>query len=142
MSVAFSPREHQKLGIRFLREHARCNLFATPGAGKTSMVYSVLATLKLLGSSYFPALVIAPKGVCELTWPAEARMWTDFNDLRIVQLLGDERMRLDGIMSWGDVYLINYEHIPWLMQQYAGKKWPFRIVIADESTKLKNLKVS
>ncbi len=142
MSQKFIARPHQKQGIRFLREHARCNLFATPGAGKTSMVYALLDMLKLAGSSFFPALVIAPKAVCELTWPAEREKWTDFNDMRVVQILGDERMRLDGMLSWGDVYVINYENLPWLIQQYAGKKWPFRIVVADESTRLKNLKVN
>jgi hypothetical protein len=140
VSLVYTPRPHQRLGTRFLREHARCNLFATPGAGKTSMVYSLLSTLRLAGSAYFPALVIAPKAVCELTWPAEARKWTQFNDMRIVSILGDERSRLDGVLSWGDVYLINYENLPWLIQQYAGKPWPFRIVIADESTKLKGFR--
>ncbi len=140
MSQKFTPREHQRLGIRFLREHSRCNLFATPGAGKTSMVYALLDMLKLAGSSFFPALVIAPKTVCELTWPAEREKWTCFNDMRVVQMVGDERLRLDGLLSYGDVYLINYENLPWLIQQYAGKPWPFRIVIADESTKLKGFR--
>jgi hypothetical protein len=142
MSVSFTPRPHQKLGIRFIRDTPRCNLWATPGAGKTSMVYALLETLRMAGSAFFPALVIAPKAVCELTWPAEREKWTEFQDMRLVQILGNERARLDGMLSWGDVYLINYENLPWLVQQYAGKPWPFRIVIADESTKLKNVKVN
>ncbi len=133
----FTARPHQRLGIRFLREHQRCNLFATPGAGKTSMVYMLLEMLRMAGSTFFPALVIAPKAVCELTWPAEASKWTTFHDIRVAQILGDESLRMDGLMSMADVYLINYENIPWLVQQFAGKTWPFRIVIADESTKLK-----
>jgi SNF2 family DNA or RNA helicase len=140
VSRPFTPRPHQKLGARFLRDHPRCNLFATPGAGKTSMVYSLLETLRMAGSAFFPALVIAPKAVCELTWPAEREKWTEFNDMRVVQILGNERMRLDGMLSLGDVYLINYENLPWLINQYAGKKWPFRIVVADESTKLKGFR--
>jgi SNF2 family DNA or RNA helicase len=141
VSQKFTPREHQQLGIQFLREHPRCNLFATPGSGKTSMVYALLNILKLAGSSFFPALVIAPKTVCELTWPAEQAKWTAFNDLRVVQILGSERMRTDGLLSWGDVYLVNYDNLQWLVKQYAGKPWPFKIVIADESTRLKNLRV-
>ncbi len=137
MSQVFTPRPHQRQGITFLREHARCNLFATPGAGKTSMVYALLSMLELAGSAFFPALVIAPKAVCELTWPAEQAKWTQFGGLRVVQMLGNERMRMDGMLSYGDVYLINYDNLQWLIQQYAGKPWPFRIVIADESTRLK-----
>ncbi len=137
MSRTFTPRPHQKLGIRFIRDNPRCNLFATPGAGKTSMVYALLATLRMAGSAFFPALIIAPKAVCELTWPAERDKWTEFQDMRVVSLLGDERRRIDGILTVGDVYVINYENLPWLIQQFAGKPWPFRIVVADESTKLK-----
>ncbi len=132
---------HQALGRRFLREHPRCNLWATPGAGKTGMVYSLLDHLKLLGSDFFPALVIAPKAVCEMTWPDEQRKWTDFNDMRVVQLLGDQEMRINGMLTLGDVYVINYDNLQWLLAQYNGKTWPFRIVIVDESTRLKNLVV-
>lgn len=140
MTQLFTPRDHQKLGIRFLRDTPRCNLFATPGAGKTSMVYSLLSTLRMLGSAFFPALVIAPKTVAELTWPAEREKWRQFNDLTVVPILGNERLRTNGMLSWGDVYVTNYENLPWLIEQYAGKPWPFRIVIADESTKLKGFR--
>ncbi len=106
------------------------------------MVYALLSTLKLAGSSFFPCLIIAPKAVCELTWPAEREKWTEFNDLRVVPIMGTERTRMDGMLSWGDVYLINYENLPWLVQQYAGKPWPFRIVVADESTKIKSYRAN
>ena len=100
------------------------------------MVYALLSMLELAGSAFFPALVIAPKAVCELTWPAEREKWTEFQDLRVVQILGEERMRLDGILTWGDVYVINYENLPWLIAQYAGKPWPFRIVRSRAATTL------
>jgi len=128
------------MGTKFLRDHPRCNLWATPGARKTSMVYALLTQLKMLGSAFFPALVIAPKAVAELTWPAERDKWTAFHGLRIVSLLGDERTRTDALLSLGDVYVINYENLPWLIAQFAGKPWPFRIVIADESTKIKSFR--
>jgi SNF2 family DNA or RNA helicase len=137
VSQLFIPRPHQKLGIKFIRDHARCNLFATPGSGKTSMVFMLLEHLRLLGSSFFPALVIAPKAVCELTWPAERDKWATFHELSVVQILGQERQRTDALLSLGDVYVVNYENLPWLVAQFAGKPWPFRIVIADESTRLK-----
>ena len=140
MSMKYIAKPHHKLGIRFIKNTPRCNLFATPGSGKTGMVYSLLDILKLAGSSFFPALVIAPKMVCEMTWPAERDKWTDFNDMRVVQVLGDEQMRINGILSYGDIYVINYENLPWLIQQYAGKKWPFRIVIVDESSKLRGFR--
>lgn len=140
MSQIFSPRPHQKLGIRFLLDHPRCNLHATVGTGKTSMVYAMLDMLRLAGSTFFPALVIAPKAVCEMTWPDERDKWTRFNGMRVVQLAGNEKLRVDGLLTVGDIYLINYENLPWLIQQYAGKRWPFRIVIADESSRLRGFR--
>jgi SNF2 family DNA or RNA helicase len=140
MGRVFVPRPHQRLGIQFIREHPRCNLFATPGSGKTGMVFMLLEQLRMLGSAYFPALVIGPKAVCELTWPDEQRKWSTFQDMRVVNMVGAERERTNGLLTWGDVYLINYENVPWLVQQYAGKPWPFRIVIADESTRLKSFR--
>lgn len=137
MSLVYTPRPHNRLGIKFIRDHPRCNLFATPGSGKTGMVYMLLEQLRLLGSSYFPALVIAPKAVCELTWPAERDKWSTFHGLSVVQVLGNDRQRTDALLTLADVYVVNYENLPWLVAQFAGKPWPFRIVIADESTRLK-----
>lgn len=140
MSQSYTPRPHQKLAVDFIMKNQRCNLWAVPGMGKTSIIYAVLDILRLAGSSFFPVLVIAPKAVCELTWPAEQLKWTQFKDLRIVQILGNEDLRNNALMTIGDVYVINYENVPWLIQSFAGRKWPFRIVVADESTKLKNFR--
>jgi hypothetical protein len=101
--------------------------------GKSATTYSVLDMLMLLGSSFFPALVIAPKKVCELTWPSEQRKWLDFKGLKVVSILGEADVRSDAIMSKGDVYLINYDNVPWLAERL---KWPFKIVISDEARRL------
>lgn len=63
----FDAAAHQKIAARFLYDHPRCNLWAVPGMRKTSITYMLLDLLKLVGSAYFPALVIAPLKVCELT---------------------------------------------------------------------------
>ncbi len=140
--VPYTPREYQKIATRFILNTPRCNLWAVPGMGKTSTVYSVLDLLTMCGSNFFPALVIAPKKVCELTWPAEQKKWLDFKGLKVVSILGEADARDDALMSKGDVFLINYDNIQWLMDRLKRKKWPFRIVIADESTKLKSFRGS
>jgi SNF2 family DNA or RNA helicase len=142
VSEIWTPRPHQQLARSFILKHQRCNLWAVPGMGKTSIVYSALDLLKLAGSSFFPALVIAPKKVCELTWPAEQTKWTDFKDMRIVEILGSQDLRDNALMTMGDVYVINYENVPWLISAFSGRNWPFRVVIADESTKLKNFRLN
>lgn len=138
--IHYTPREYQILASRFILNTPRCNLWAVPGMGKTSASYSVLDILQMCGSNFFPALVIAPKKVCELTWPAEQKKWIEFNGLKVVQILGEADVRDDALMSKGDVYVINYDNVPWLMERLKRKKWPFRIVIADESTRLKSFR--
>jgi superfamily II DNA or RNA helicase len=102
--VKFTPREYQRIARDFILDHQRCNLFAVPGMGKTSTVYSVIDILKLCGSSFFPVLVIAPKKVVELPWPSEQKKWLDFNGLRVVSILGEATTRDEALMAKGDVF--------------------------------------
>lgn len=139
MRRKYVPREYQSLARNFLLNTPRAALWAKPGMGKTSTVYSALDILKIAGSNFFPALVLAPKKVCEMVWPAESTKWDAFADLKCVPLLGDQRTREDSLMRKADLYAINYENIPWLVER-LGSKWPYGIVIADESTKLKNFR--
>jgi SNF2 family DNA or RNA helicase len=134
--IPYTPREYQKIARRFLLDTPRCNLWAVPGMGKSSISYSALDILMLMGSNFFPALIIAPKKVCDLTWPAEQKKWLDFAGIKVVKILGEADVRDDALMSKGDVYVINYDNIPWLTERLKRKKWPFKIVIADEARRL------
>jgi SNF2 family DNA or RNA helicase len=121
----------------------RCSLFMGMGLGKTSSTLTVLNVLKLCGSNFFPALVIAPLTVADSVWDREIRKWDVFrDDLTVVKILGDrdERMAALKHKPIADVYTINYENLPWLVS-VLGSKWPFKIVIADESTRLKNFRM-
>lgn len=135
----FTPREYQKLATSFLLNTPRAGLWAKPGMGKTGIVYTALDILKMAGSQFFPALVLAPKKVCEMVWPVEVAKWDAFSDLKCVPLLGTRSVREDSLMRKADVYAINYDNIQWLVER-LGSKWPYKIVIADESTKLKNFR--
>lgn len=137
----FVPRPHQALAAKFLLDNKRCMLAAVPGLGKTGTVYMLLETLRMLGSAFFPALVIAPLKVCELTWPAEQKKWDRFQHLKVVTILGEREVREDALMERADVYVINYDNVQWLVK-HLGKRWPFKIVIADESTRLKSYRGS
>lgn len=108
--------------------------------GKTSITFSAMDILQIVGSNYFPALIIAPKKVCETTWPSEQRKWLDFNGIKVVQILGEADVRDDALMTKGDVYVINYDNVPWLLDRLKRKLWPFKIVVADESPRLKNFR--
>jgi hypothetical protein len=137
----FSPRPYQQIAVDFCYRQPFCALWAKPGMGKTSVVYSLLDLLKLAGSNFFPALVVAPKAVCELTWPAERWKWKQFHGLRVVSLLGTKPQREAALLERGDVYIINYDNIQWLTQRLGGA-WPFKILVLDEATKVKGYRLS
>lgn len=137
MSVIWTPRPHQVLASDYVFEHKRCNLWAHPGLGKTSIIYRLFDLLMLCGSNFFPALVVAPLAVARDVWTAEQQKWTDFRGMRVVPIIGSSpAARISQLLLTGDIYTINYENLVWLVE-YFGDKWPFRIVIADESTRLR-----
>ena len=135
----YVPRPYQRIGTKFLVDHPRAMLVADPGLGKTGMTLSALDMLKLGGSNFFPALVLGPKRVADVVWTNEQEKWDAFQDLSIVKVMGEADVRKAALRkSIADVYVMNYENVPWLVETFGGgDKWPFKIVIADESSKLK-----
>ncbi len=136
MRQPWVPRPHQVLAADYVFENKRCNLWAHPGLGKTSVVYRMFDLLKLCGSNFFPALVVAPLAVARDVWPAEQCKWTDFYGMRVVPIIGSLKHRVAALTLRADVYTINYENLEWLVA-YFGERWPFRIIVADESTRLR-----
>lgn len=134
----FTPRPYQKIMIDHIIKHKRCGLWAGMGMGKTSSVLSALLKINLF-EDVFPALVVAPLQVAQSVWPQEAAKWDEFKHLRIQPLVGDEFERHEALGKPADIYTTNYEQIPWLVQLF-GKKWPFKTIIADESTRLKSFR--
>jgi SNF2 family DNA or RNA helicase len=135
----FELRPWQRPATKFLLENPRGMLVKDPGMGKTSDVLWALDMLRMGGSNFFPALVIAPKRVAEVVWTGEQTKWDAFADLTVVKVMGDLGLRQAALKRTpiADVYVINYEMIPWLVEQFPGEKWPFKIVIGDESSRLK-----
>lgn len=140
MSV-FIPRPYQHLIRNFVFDNNRCNVFASPGMGKTSSSVESFAALKLFGEVN-RALVLAPKRVAETSWPMERVKWKEsFGHLTMVAAIGTPEQRLAALRANPDILTTNYENIEWLLEQY-GDEWPFDMVFADESTRLKGLRIS
>jgi hypothetical protein len=140
---SFSPRDYQSEAATFLVEHPRAMLVADPGLGKTGTSLMALDLLKLIGSSFFPALVLAPKRVADVVWSGEKDKWASFQHLNVVQITGTESERRDILRRpTADIYIINYELVPWLVAMWPQERWPFRIVIADECSRLKGFRLN
>ncbi len=139
----YNPRPYQHIGTQFMLDHPRCEIIAEPGMGKTGMTLSLLDLLKLVGSNFLPALIFAPKRVADVVWTAEARKWSTFKDLSVVQITGTEKRRLEILSApRSDVYVCNYELAEWLVSLWPQEKWPFKVVVADECSRLKGFRLN
>ena len=142
MPLKFAPHEHQRIGAEFILDHPRCTLVADPGMGKTGTALMVVDLLKLVGSSFFPILILAPKRVAEVVWTGERDRWSTFKDISMIKVLGDPKAREAALREpVADVYICTYDLAPWLVEQWTQERWPFKTVIADESSRLKSFRL-
>lgn len=135
--MTFTPRVYQRAIIAHIIQNPRCALFVSMGMGKTSSTLAALEYLKSIGEPV-RALVLAPLRVAVSTWPDEVKKW-GFN-LRVSVLSGTPAQREAALEKIADVYTCNYEIIPWLVSK-CGKDWPFTVIVADESTRLKGFRL-
>lgn len=139
--MIFTPRPYQKLIGDFVFEHERCNVWSGMGTGKTSESIAIFNTLRTFGEAN-RCLVIAPKRVAVSTWPNEITKWHEsFGHLSIVAAVGTPAQRLEALKKRADIVCINYDNLEWLIET-VGEYWPWDIVIADEATRLKGLRIS
>lgn len=138
----FVPRPYQALAHDFLTETPRCALWMGCGLGKTATVLSVLNDLALV-SDPFPALVLGPLRVARKVWKDEAQKWDEFHGLRVSNVIGTSAERLAALRTKAEIYALNYENLPWLLDQIKGMgASPFKTIVPDEASKLKNFRGS
>jgi hypothetical protein len=129
---------YQRDAIVFLLGDTMRQLVAIMGSGKTAVALHAIADLKGTTMLTSPALVVAPLLVAETVWRDEAGKWQDTAGLRIELVLGSPKQRLVALDGPADVYVTNYDNLKWLWGEIEKRKLIFSILIADESSKLKN----
>ena len=134
----FTPRLYQHEIIDFIVENPRCAIWAGMGLGKTVSTLTALDILELTEPG--PALVIAPLRVASSTWPDEVAKWEHLTNLRVSAVVGTPEERRAALKRPAEIYATNFDNLPWIVEHY-GDKWPFRKVVADESTKLKSFRL-
>lgn len=139
LTKPYTPHEYQALGQQFLLATPKAALYADMGMGKTAICLAVVDTLLHAGYDE-PILALAPLRVARETWTREARKWDEFKDLSIARIVGSPMQRLQALRTPADIHTCNYEQLEWLVET-LGDRWPFKMVIADESTKLKGYRL-
>jgi len=135
---AFTPREYQQPVIDHILDVSRDAVWAGMGMGKTVSALTALDILELTEPG--PALVLAPLRVAASTWPDEATKWAHLRNVEVSAVVGTPEERRAALKRPATIYATNYDNLPWLVEHF-GDKWPFRKVVADESTKLKSFRL-
>ena len=135
--MKLKPHAYQQYCIDRLVADPRVALFLDMGLGKTIITLSAIYQLKYSRFAVRKVLIIAPKKVAEATWQRETAKWDGVRILRMQTVLGTRARRLKALNTPADIYIINRENVPWLVEHYRND-WPFDMVVVDESSSFKN----
>lgn len=135
--MKFLPHNYQQYCIDRILSDSALGLFLDMGLGKTVITLTAIQELRFHRFAVCRVLVIAPKKVAEATWSKEAAKWDHLKTLRISTVLGSATKRIRALNTPADIYIINRENVPWLVDQYRND-WPFDMVVLDESSSFKN----
>ena len=136
-NMIYHPYEYQKYAIDFVVDHPAAALLLDMGLGKTSIALSAIEQLMYHRFEVSKVLVIAPLRVARNTWPEEFRKWDCFNGMTFSVAVGSVKERLAALRKEADVYIINRENIPWLIDS-SGLPFDYDLVVVDELSSFKN----
>jgi hypothetical protein len=130
--------EYQRRAVQHILDHPACALWLDLGLGKT--ISTLTAIADLIDSCVVErVLVIAPLRVARTVWAQEMRAWAHTRHLRASLVLGSSEARSKALRAPADIYVINRENIPWLVERY-GTRWPYDCVVIDEASSFKSSK--
>lgn len=136
--MKFIAEPYQQYMHRYQIDNPFCGTFAEMGLGKTVTTLNTISTL--IKYEVSKVLVVAPLLVADSVWTDEIEKWDHLRHLTTSKILGDPQDRMAGMPRYtdADIYLINYDNLPWLIKQLSGHRWPFDMVVLDESSRVKN----
>jgi hypothetical protein len=133
--------ESQQRGVDHLYEHDHTQFIAPMGYGKTVVAQTAIGEL-LIEKIIRRALVVAPKRVAQLVWPAECKQWAHLAHLRIKVIDGNAAQRAAKLFEDdADIYVIGIDHLPWLcdfLKTLPHDHRVFDLLCIDELSRLKN----
>ena len=135
--MKYNPHEYQKYAIEFIKEHPIAAILLDMGMGKTSIVLSALNELMYDSFEVTKVLIIAPLRVARNTWSDEIKKWDHLNGIRYSIAVGTAAERLAALKEDADIYIINRENVPWLIEE-SGLPFDYDLVVVDELSSFKN----
>lgn len=127
---------YQRYAANFICGHAASAILLDCGCGKTVITLTAIEELLRDRFEAQRVLVICPIRVAAV-WAEEIAKWEHLSGLRYSVAVGTESQRRYALAQDADVYLINRDVVPWLVDNYAGE-WKWDMLVLDELSSFKN----
>lgn len=136
-TLGYKPHDYQKYAIDYIETHPVAAVLLDMGLGKTSITLTALNNLLFDCFEVHRILVIAPLRVARYTWSDEISKWEHLQNLLYSVVVGTASERKAALALPADIYIINRENVPWLMEG-SGYPFDFDMVVVDELSSFKN----
>ena len=133
--MKYLPHEYQRYATEYIKSHPIAAVFLSMGLGKTSITLSALMDLLFDEFKIHKVLIVAPLRVARTTWPEEIQKWDRLKMLTYSVAVGTEQERLQALSRKADIYIINRENVPWLVEKTY---FDFDMLVIDELSSFKS----
>lgn len=128
---------YQVVAKDFIIGHPHAAVILDMGMGKTATTLSAVNELMFDRFEVTKVLVIAPLRVANTVWSDEIEQWTELSHLRYSKIVGTPKQRKVALQKDADIYIVNRENLPWLVEQCSPYfKWD--MVVIDELSSFKS----
>lgn len=134
--MRFKPHNYQQYAINFIETHPIAAVLLDMGMGKTAITLMAVEYLMYERFEICKVLVVCPLRVTR-TWKDEIEKWEQLSGTRYSIVTGTAAQRVKALETDADIYIINRENIPWLIEK-SGGPFVFDMVVIDELSSFKN----
>ncbi|HEM3968748.1 TPA: DEAD/DEAH box helicase [Streptococcus suis] len=128
---------YQVVAKDFIIGHPHAAVILDMGMGKTATTLSAVNELMFDRFEVTKVLVIAPLRVANTVWSDEIEQWSELRHLRYSKIVGTPKQRKEALQKEADIYIVNRENLPWLVEQCSPYfKWD--MVVIDELSSFKS----
>lgn len=134
--MRFNPHNYQQYAIDFIEKHDISAVLLDMGMGKTAITLMAVEYLMYEQFEIYKVLVVCPLRVTR-TWKDEIEKWEQLSGTRYSIVTGTAAQRKKALAEDADIYIINRENVPWLIEK-SGCPFMFDMVVIDELSSFKN----
>ena len=128
---------YQRYAADFIVSHPQSAILLDCGCGKTIITLTAIEELLRDRFEIGRVLVICPIRVAQV-WADELAKWSHLQGLRYSIAVGTASERRYALNQEADLYVINRDVVPWLVEEYGGE-WKWDMLVLDALSSFKNL---